>query len=126
MENLFKKGLRKAIAALPEHTQDGARKMLAKRIKAGGELVTEENRLARINFCKTRHAGQPCEYFGPVFPGGLEFREGCQACNCPMVTKAAMKSITDPVMAAVFQGGATEIKCKHPEGNFWESIDAQF
>jgi len=126
MSNILSRGLKKAVSALPEQTKEEARRILAKRIKNGGELVSEPNRKARIEFCKTRLGGNPCEYFGPVFPGGLEFKEGCQACNCPMITKAAMKSITDPIMAQLFQGGVAEIKCKHPEGNFWEPIDAQF
>ena len=126
MENIFQAGLKEAISLLPEHTQEDARRILAKRILAGGELVTEPNRNARIDFCKTRLAGNPCEYFGPVFPGGLEFKEGCQACNCPMITKAAMKTITNPVMAQLFQGGQPEITCKHPSGNLWENVDEQF
>jgi len=111
---------------LPDDARNKAKKILEERILAGGELVSNEQFEARVRFCKTRLSGNPCEYFGPVFPGGIEFSEGCQACNCPMITKAHMKSITDPVMAQMFQGGATEIKCKHPDGNFWEPIDAQF
>lgn len=126
MSNIFSKGLRAAIALLPDSASEVARNILEKRILAGGELVSDQQFEARTNFCKTRLGGKPCEYFGPVFPGGIEFREGCQACNCPMLTKARMKSITDPIMAQVFQGGKPEIICKHPEGNFWESIDEQF
>jgi len=126
MSNIFSQGLRAAIALLPDSASEAAKNMLEKRILAGGELVSDEQFEARTTFCKTRLSGRPCEYFGPVFPGGIEFKEGCQACNCPMVTKARMKSITDPIMAQLFQGGKPEIICKHPEGNFWESIDEQF
>lgn len=126
MENVFSRGLKLAVGALPDKAKKKARKILEKRILAGGELVTDEHFEARVNFCKTRLAGNPCEYFSPVFPAGVEFREGCQKCNCPMITKARMKSITDPVMAQVFQGGKPEIICKHPMGNLWAEIDEQF
>jgi hypothetical protein len=126
MANILQKGLRNIMSMLPDDARNKAKKILEERILAGGELVSNDQFEARVGFCKTRLAGNPCEYFGPVLPGGIEFSEGCQACNCPMITKAHMKSITDPLMAQMFQGGATEIKCKHPEGNFWEPIDAQF
>jgi len=125
MSNILSR-IKNALASLPDSAKEAARNMLEKRILAGGELVSDEHFEARISVCKTRLGGRQCEYFGPVFPGGVEFSEGCQACNCPMVTKARMKSITDPIMAQLFQGGVAEIKCKHPEGNFWEPIDAQF
>ncbi len=126
MANILQNGFRNIMSMLPDEARDKAKKILEERILSGGELVSNEQFDARVNFCKTRLSGQPCEYFGPVFPGGIEFIEGCQACNCPMITKAHMKSITDPIMAQMFQGGSTEIKCKHPEGNFWEQIDAKF
>ncbi len=126
MDNVFSRGLKLAFNSLPDKAKKKARKILQKRILAGGELVTDTQYEVRVRFCKTRLNGNPCEYFGPVFPGGVEFKEGCQACNCPMITKARMKSITDPIMAQVFQGGATEIICKHPSGNLWAEIDEQF
>lgn len=126
MDNIFSRGVKLAFGALPDKAKKKARKILQERILKGGNLVSDEHFEARTNFCKTRLAGRQCEYFGPVFPGGVEFKEGCQACNCPMITKARMESITDPVMAQVFQGGQTEIICKHPEGNLWAEIDEQF
>ena len=126
MANILERGLRKLIAMLPDGARETAKHILEKRILEGGELVSKEQYKARVTFCKTRLAGNPCEYFGPVFPGGIEFREGCQACNCPMVTKARMKSITNPVLAQLFQGGQPEITCKHPSGNLWEKVDEQF
>ena len=126
MTNLLTRALRGAIALLPKEAQTKAKRILEKRILAGGELVSDEHYNARVNFCKTRLAGNPCEFFGPVFPGGIGFEEGCRACNCPMVTKARMKAITDPVMAEIFQGGETEITCKHPFGNLWAEIDKTF
>lgn len=126
MSNILSKGLHKAISLLPDSASEAARNILEKRILAGGELVSDKQFKARVTFCKTRLGGKPCEYFGPVFPGGIEFKEGCQACSCPMATKARMASITDPIMAQVFQGGKAEITCKHHDGNLWQQIDEQF
>lgn len=126
MANILNRGLRKAISMLPNAAKKKVKTALENRILDGGELVSEDQYIARVTFCKTRLGGNPCEYFGKVFPGGIEFEEGCQACNCPMATKARMKSITDPVMAEIFQGGVTEIICKHPTGNLWDEIDKNF
>lgn len=126
MANIISRAARLAFSLLPKDAEKKAKKILQKRILEGGELVSEEHFEARASFCKTKNAGKPCEYFGPVFPGGVEFSEGCQACGCPMATKARMKTITDPVFAAVFQGGNAEIICKHPSGNLWEDIDKNF
>ena len=118
--------LKKAFSALPISTQEKAKGIIERRVLAGGDLVSEAQYTARITICRTRLAGQPCEFLGLVFPGGVEFKEGCQVCGCPLATKARMASITDPIMSQIFQGGDPEIICKHPDGNFWEKADNHF
>lgn len=121
--NFFTKAINAALSALPEGAMEAARETIRERVLAGGELVSEEHFEARAKVCRTRLGGMPCEYFGPVFPGGVEFKEGCQACNCPLETKGRMKSITDPILAAALQKGVAKIICKHPKGNLWEQVD---
>lgn len=84
-------------------------------VKANGTLTTDEHGQARINYCKTRNGGNPCEYFGEVNPLPMLKCEGCTACGCPLGTKAFMLDLLGDAVI-----------CRHPEGNFWEEVDSNF
>lgn len=86
-------------------------------VKQGGSLTTDEHGKARIEFCKARRSGKPCEYYGTVNPAGIEF-EGCTKCGCPFATKAFMLELKVPVHK--------KVTCPHPDGNFWEEVDSKF
>jgi len=82
-----------------------------KGILKGGPHVSEKQYQERLSKC------EGCEYSGTVYPlGTKEISEsGCTVCGCPFVTKAKMLKI-----------GASPIKCPHPEGNKWETVDQKY
>lgn len=92
-----------------------AKKILTKFVRAGGQEVSEAEYEARVNTCRTRQNGNPCEFLGPVNAAGIVFSEGCILCGCPLETKARMQEMNG--IHATFLGH--EIKCPHPEMDFW-------
>ena len=115
-------------------------KTIANFVKENGELVSKENKKARLE-----EACNGCEFKGIVQPEPYIKGQGCKKCGCPFATKAAMKSMerlldgipyskitpkeVAQVKAKLLAGQPTRteiIICPHPDGNKWAPIDSKF
>ena len=89
-------------------------------MKQGGKLVKPEHGDARLNKCKTRNNGKPCEFLGKVEPlPNIEIETGCQKCGCALNAKAYMEYLGIKLLNK-------KIECPHPDGNQWAEIDEIF
>jgi len=86
-------------------------------MKKLGVLVSDEQAEERINFCRTKNNGEPCEYHGEVEPLPGVICEGCTRCGCALKAKAAFDH---------FKLINHKVKCPHPDGNLWANIDLKF
>lgn len=90
-------------------------------VQIGGELVSLPQSTERVNFCKTRLNGKPCEYVGAVRPLPFLTMSGCTKCGCPFATKPKTKKYFSPS-----EGKIILTKCPHPYGNLWAEIDKKY
>lgn len=94
---------------------------ILKTIELGGELVSLPQSDERVNFCKTRLNGKPCEFFGTVNPLPFVYMDGCTKCGCPSSTKPRTRKYF-----SLTQGKIILTTCPHPDGNLWAEIDKQY
>lgn len=107
---------------------------LANFIIKQGIPAAKEQAEERMKIC------QGCEFRGLVEPLPTLKMEGCTKCGCPLATKTKMRKIkrelnaknenlTPQEITRLKMGKAykmEDIKCPHPDGNKWETIDNKY
>jgi hypothetical protein len=100
---------------------DVFKQILYKTIKAGGELVGNEQYSDRKAICENcTHYKNVTNVIASIPVTDL----GCELCNCYIETKGRMRIVTSKMHEVVFD--TKVIKCEHKDGNKWAAVDQKY